>query len=109
MNLPSQRTSLVGRETEIADIIDILEDSRLVTVTGAGGIGKTRIALAVGDALIEDTKAGVSLVELAPLAQGSLVAAAVTRALNVEESPNRPLLETLAHAPQAKIAAAHSR
>jgi predicted ATPase len=94
-NLPSQRTSLVGRETEIADIIDILQDGRLVTVTGAGGIGKTRIALAVGEALIEDTNAGVWLVELAPLAQGSLVAAAVARALNIEESPNRPLLETL--------------
>jgi DNA-binding CsgD family transcriptional regulator len=62
-NLPSPRTSLIGRETEIADIAGILEDSRLVTVTGAGGVGKTRTALAVGDALLEDTTAGVWLVE----------------------------------------------
>jgi len=93
-NLPSQRTILVGREIEIADIVGILQNSRLVTVTGAGGVGKTRTALAVGDALVKDTRAGVWLVELAPV-QGSFVPAAVARALNVQESPNRPLLETL--------------
>jgi len=87
----------VGRETEIADIIDILQDGRLVTVTGAGGIGKTRTALAVGDALLEATQTRVWLVELAPLAQGSFVATAVAQALNVRESPDRPLQTLLAH------------
>jgi predicted ATPase/transcriptional regulator with XRE-family HTH domain len=94
-NLPLQRTSLIGRETEIVDIVGILQESRLVTVTGAGGVGKTRTALAVGDALLGDTRAGVWLVELAPLAQGSFVGPAVARALNIQETPNRPLLETL--------------
>jgi predicted ATPase len=94
-NLPVQRTSLVGREPEIADIVGILQESRLVTVTGAGGVGKTRMALAVGDALVEETKAGVWLIELAPLAQGWFVGPALARALNIQESPNRPLLETL--------------
>jgi predicted ATPase len=94
-NLPLQRTSLVGRETEIVDIARILRDSRLVTVTGAGGVGKTRTALTVGYALLEGTQAGVWLVELAPLARGSFVAPAVTQALNVQELPNRPLLGTL--------------
>jgi predicted ATPase len=94
-NLPSQRTNLVGRETEIANIAGMLQDSRLVTVTGAGRVGKTRTALAVGDALLKDTTAGVWLVELAPLAHESIVAPAVAQALNVQESPNHPVLETL--------------
>jgi predicted ATPase/DNA-binding CsgD family transcriptional regulator len=94
-NLPLQRTSLIGRETEIADIVGILQHSRLVTVTGAGGVGKTRTALAVGDALLEGTTAGVWFVDLAPLTQGSYMATAVAQALNVQESPHRPLLETL--------------
>jgi transcriptional regulator with XRE-family HTH domain len=91
-NLPLQRTSLVGREAEIANIVGILREGRLVTVTG---VGKTRTAVAVGDALVEETKAGVWLVELAPLAQGSFVGPTVARALSIQESPNRSLLETL--------------
>jgi predicted ATPase/transcriptional regulator with XRE-family HTH domain len=94
-NLPSSRTSLVGRETEIADIVGFLPYSRLVTVTGAGGVGKTRTALAVGESLLADMKAGVWFVELAPVAQGSLVPGAIVQVLNLQESPNRPLLETL--------------
>ena len=103
-NLPLQRTSLVGREAEIADVVGILREGRLVTVTGAGGVGKTRTAVAVGDALVEETKAGVWLVELAPLARGSFVGPAVARALNIQESPNRQLLETLlAHLKQKSL------
>jgi hypothetical protein len=74
-NLASSRTNLVGREAEIADIVRILRDNRLVTVTGAGGVGKTRTALAVGDVLVGDIEAGVWLVELAPVTQGSFAAA----------------------------------
>jgi predicted ATPase len=94
-NLPAARTGLIGRETEVADIERFLRDNRLVTVTGAGGVGKTRMALAVGDALVEGTKGGAWFVELAPLAHGSLIASAVARVLNVQESPNRSLLQTL--------------
>ncbi len=102
-NLPLQRTSLIGRETEIADIVGILQERRLVTVTGAGGVGKTRTALAVGDALLETTTAGVWLVELAPV-QRSFVESAVAQLLNVRESANRPLLETLlAHLGQKSL------
>jgi DNA-binding CsgD family transcriptional regulator len=85
-NLPSERTPLFGRESEIADIVYLLQDRRIVTVTGAGGVGKTRTVLGVGGALIKRTQAEVRLVELAPLAQGALVATAVAQALNVRES-----------------------
>jgi predicted ATPase/DNA-binding CsgD family transcriptional regulator len=94
-NLPFPHTSLVGREAEIADIVGVLQKSRLVTVTGAGGVGKTRTALAVGDALVDETKGGVWLVELAPLAHGSFMATTVAQVLNVQETPNRLLLDTL--------------
>jgi predicted ATPase len=94
-NLPLAPTSLIGRATEIADIVCLLQQKRLVTVTGAGGIGKTRTALAVGDALVDSMKAGVWLVEFAPLTSGSFVASAVAQALGVRELRNRPLLETL--------------
>jgi len=94
-NLPVQRTNLIGRETDIETIVGLLQESRLVTLTGAGGVGKTRAAIGAGEALLEDTKAGVWLVDLAPLRQGALVLSAVARALHVLESPNRPLVETL--------------
>jgi DNA-binding CsgD family transcriptional regulator len=94
-NLPSPRTNLVGRTAEVADILSILRGNRLVTVTGAGAFGKSRTALAVGGALVSDSESGVWLVELAPVAQGSFVAATVARALSVQESPTSPLLETL--------------
>jgi predicted ATPase/DNA-binding CsgD family transcriptional regulator len=94
-NLPAQRTRLIGREAEIADIVRLLQSSRLITVTGAGGVGKTRIALAVGDAQLPHARAGVWLADLAPLTQGSPVAGTIARALSMKESPSQPLLETL--------------
>ena len=72
-NLPLARTSLLGRQTDIAAIVHLVETSRLVSVTGTGGIGKTRTAIAVGDALLERTKGGVWFVELAAVAPGSSV------------------------------------
>lgn len=82
----------------------MLTGNRLVTVTGAGGIGKTRITLAVGDRLGADTGALVYLVELAPVTHGSLIAGAAARALRIQESPNRPPLDALvAHLRQKKL------
>jgi predicted ATPase/DNA-binding CsgD family transcriptional regulator len=94
-NLPSQLKSLVGREAEVAQIRAALQDDRLVTLTGAGGIGKTLTALQVGADLLEGFDGGVWLVELAPLSDASLVASAIARALGVPESPNVPQIETL--------------
>lgn len=94
-NLPPPLRSLVGREATITDIVGILGQNRLVTVTGAGGVGKTRAALAAGDAFRPFTEEGVWLVELAPLKHGSFVASAVAKALNVRETTDVQLLDTL--------------
>jgi predicted ATPase/DNA-binding XRE family transcriptional regulator len=103
-NLPLQRTSLIGRDTDVANIARLIFHDRLVTVTGAGGIGKTRTAIAVGDAVLERMPAGVWLIELAPVVQESSVAAAVAGALNVQESASRPILEILvAHLKQKSL------
>jgi predicted ATPase len=93
-NLPLQRTSLIGRDADIGNLAEMLRDSRLVTVTGAGGVGKTRTTLGVGEAHLENTKTEVWVVELAPV-QESFVASAVAQVLSVQESANRPLLQTL--------------
>jgi len=94
-NLPQQLTSLVGREQEVNEIRQLLESHRLVTLVGTGGAGKTRVAIAVGAELLERFDDGVWFVELAPISDPSLVAGAVARVLNVRESPNSPLLDTL--------------
>jgi predicted ATPase/transcriptional regulator with XRE-family HTH domain len=94
-NLPSQLSSFVGREAEITEIANLATTHRLVTITGSGGVGKTRTALQVGGALLETLNDGVWLIELAPLADASSVAPTLALALGVQESPNRPLPESL--------------
>jgi predicted ATPase/transcriptional regulator with XRE-family HTH domain len=94
-NLPTALSTFIGRATELAQINLLVREHRLVTITGAGGIGKTRAALEVGKALSNIAEGGVWLVELAPLRDPSMVAAAIASALGMQESANRPLLETL--------------
>jgi predicted ATPase/DNA-binding CsgD family transcriptional regulator len=94
-NLPQHRSDLVGRETDIAKIVEMLGHSRLITLTGSGGIGKTRTALAIGQALQEATRDGVWFVELARIARAAAVADAVARTLSIRLSPAEPSLETL--------------
>src|SRR5918997_7176586 len=76
-NLPAQRSSFVGREREMLEVGQALAMTRLLTHTGAGGSGKTRLALEVARDLLEAYPAGVWLVELAPLSEGALVPKAV--------------------------------
>ena len=95
-NLPLQLTSFVGREREMAKVKRLLADQRLLTLTGPGGCGKTRLALAVGHELVEEFKDGAWLVELASLSDPALVAQTVAFTLGVREQPGRPLTETLA-------------
>jgi predicted ATPase/class 3 adenylate cyclase len=97
-NLPELLSSFVGRETEVIEVRKLVETSRLVTLSGAGGSGKTRLAIQVAAEAVGDFADGVWLVELAPLADPELVTSTVASALGVREGPGRPLLETLVNA-----------
>jgi predicted ATPase/DNA-binding CsgD family transcriptional regulator/class 3 adenylate cyclase len=95
-NLPIQLTSFVGREQSIAEVRALLTRTRLLTLTGAGGCGKTRLALQVAADLVEEFRDGVWLVELGSLSDAPLVPQTVATILSVPEQPDRPLTETLA-------------
>ena len=97
-NLPDPRTSFVGREQEILELKRELSMTRLLTFTGVGGSGKTRLALEVARDLVGAYADGVWLVELAPLSEERLVPQAVARAMRVREQPGRPLIDTLVEA-----------
>jgi predicted ATPase len=94
-NLPLELSSFVGREKELAEVRRLLQDTRLLTLTGSGGCGKTRLALAVAREVVEGFEDGVWLVDLAPLADPSLVPQALASALGAREQPARSLNETL--------------
>ena len=94
-NLPLELSSFVGREKELAEVKRLLEDNRLLTLTGSGGCGKTRLALAAADELLGGFEDGVWLVELASLADPSLVQAAVASDLGVREQPGSTSAEVL--------------
>src|ERR1700751_4603586 len=94
-NLPYQLTSFIGREQEIAQLEELVTAHRLVTLTGAGGAGKTRLAIEVASRLIDAFPDGVWLVELAALSDPQLVPQAVAQALEVKDQPARPVIETL--------------
>src|SRR5829696_4757006 len=95
-NLPAARSSFVGRERDMFEVKRELAMTRLLTLTGVGGSGKTRLALEVARNLIEAYPDGVWLVELAPLSEGALVPKEVAEALGVPERPAQPLTGTLA-------------
>jgi predicted ATPase/class 3 adenylate cyclase/Tfp pilus assembly protein PilF len=94
-NLPAQLTSFVGREREMAEVKRLLNTSRLLTLTGAGGAGKTRLALQVAADLVDDFEDGVFLVELAPLADPALVPQVIAAAVGVREEAGRSMLDAL--------------
>ena len=94
-NLPQSLTNFIGREREIAEIRRWLDEKRLLTLTGAGGCGKTRLALEVAGGMLDAYPDGVWLAELAPLAEPTLFAQAVAKALAIEAQPGQDLVETL--------------
>jgi transcriptional regulator with XRE-family HTH domain len=94
-NLPPRLTSFVGRDRELAAVRRLLDEGRLVTLTGAGGMGKTRLAIEVARSLLDVYPDGVWLVELAVLGQPDLVPQAVASALGLRDEPGHPILETL--------------
>jgi predicted ATPase/class 3 adenylate cyclase len=87
-NLPIQLSSFVGREGQIKEITDLVRHSRLVTLTGIGGVGKTRLALQVAAELLAEFDQGAWLIELAPLTDGVFLADTVASGLGVPEDPN---------------------
>ena len=96
--LPAPLTSFIGRASELAAAQRALAGTRLLTLSGPGGIGKTRLALQVAAAVLPGYGDGVWLVDLAPVADDAGVAQAIAGVLGVREEPDRPLLETLAGA-----------
>src|SRR6266851_7483661 len=94
-NLPYHLTSFVGREQEIAQLEELVTANRLVTLTGAGGVGKTRLAIEVAGRLTGAFADGVWLVDLAALSDPRLVAQAVAQALELKEQLARPAMETV--------------
>ena len=94
-NLPAQLTSLIGREREIGELRQMLARSRLVTLTGAPGCGKTRLALAVATDAREAFPDGTFIVELGPLADSGLVPQTIATTFGVREGPDRPLMAAL--------------
>jgi predicted ATPase len=93
--LPLALTSFVGREVERDEIVALVRGYRLVTVTGPGGVGKTRMALLVGTMMSKEAESAICFVELASLSEPSLVVTAIASALSLQEVTNHPLLDTL--------------
>jgi predicted ATPase len=94
-NLPTALTSFVGREQEMAEVKRLLTSTRLLTITGAGGVGKTRLALQVAADLLDSFADGVWLIELAPLSDSTLATQLAANALGIREEEGRPLIQTL--------------
>lgn len=94
-NLPQQTTSFIGRSAEIDSLRQQLKTARLLTLAGIGGTGKTRLALQLGAEMLGQFTDGVWFVELAAISDETLVAQAVATALQIQEEPGSPLLDTL--------------
>ena len=95
-NLPVQLTSFIGREREMAEVKRLLASTHLLTLTGMGGTGKTRLSLQVAADLFEQFSDGVWFVEFATIEDASLVVETVAAALDLRQEPGRPLAATLA-------------
>jgi len=94
-NLPAQLTSFVGRQAEIKGLREALATNRLVTLTGAGGAGKTRLAVQVAAALAEEYGDGICYVDLAPITHPAVVPVTAARALGLPDQPGRSTIDTL--------------
>jgi predicted ATPase/DNA-binding SARP family transcriptional activator len=94
-NLPVPLTSFIGREKEVDEIIHLLNQNRLVTLLGSGGVGKTRLAIKASNQLLNKFSDGVWWVDLVGLNDDSLVAKEVARVVELIESPGQPVIELL--------------
>jgi predicted ATPase/class 3 adenylate cyclase len=94
-NLPAQLSAFIGRDQEVGEVRALVESSRLVTLTGAGGCGKTRLGLQVAAELLDGSGDGVWVAELAAVTDQDAVPAAISQALRLAAQPGRPVLEAL--------------
>ncbi len=97
-NLPAELSSFVGRDRELRELSGLLSTTRLLTLTGAGGMGKTRLAFRIAANAAANYPHGVWLVRLDAVADGALVCAAIAEVLDVREQPGRSLLECVTQA-----------
>jgi serine/threonine-protein kinase PknK len=97
-NLPAQLTSFVGRERETAEVVHLLGATRLLTLTGPPGTGKTRLGLRAAAEVLDQFQDGVFFVDLAPIRDPGLVATTIAQVLGIGESGGQPLLDTLKNA-----------
>jgi predicted ATPase/DNA-binding CsgD family transcriptional regulator len=103
-NLPYQLTTLLGREEDLTEAKSLLEANRLVTLSGSGGVGKTRLALRLGVDLLDRYPDGAWFFEFAPISDPALVASAVAKVLNIRERQNRPLVGSIVESLRRKRA-----
>ena len=94
-NLPVQLTSFVGRGEQMTDVEKLLADNRLVTLTGAGGAGKTRLAVEFAARIAPEFPDGVWYVDFAPITHPAVVPVTVARALGLPDQPGRSTMDTL--------------
>jgi predicted ATPase len=105
-NLPAQPTPFIGRQAEVTAVKDLLmrspQDVRLVTLTGPGGTGKTRLALQTASELVDRFTDGVHFVDLAPIREPEAVPAAIARTVGLRETSDRPLIDEIKAQLQAR-------
>ncbi len=94
-NIPSPLTSFVGRQKELANLKSLFKNTRLLTLTGIGGVGKTRLALHLAKEVLSGFEDGTWLVELAALTEPTLVEQSIAEAISLKEELNQPLISTL--------------
>ena len=94
-NLPAKLTTFIGREKEMQTVQELISEHRLLTLTGAGGCGKTRLAIEVAAKLLQDYTDGVWFVDLAPIAAEDLVGKEIMEVLKIKEAPEQPIIDTL--------------
>jgi class 3 adenylate cyclase len=102
-NLPAPATSFIGRESEVAEVIEALHQHRLVTLTGVGGVGKTRLATEVAARLADEYPDGVWFFELAAVADPAAVPDAVAAVLGITQQPGKSVAESVAAALEGRV------
>jgi hypothetical protein len=95
ISLPKPLTSFIGRESELAQAKRLLQGSYLVTLTGPGGSGKTRLSIAVAAAVVDDFPDGVYFVPLAPVRDPGLVPSTIAQSIGLQDARDRPLMDHL--------------